>query len=109
MRTFPAPDASPQRLRVVSYTCSGGISTPIPPWIFESFRSPEYRARLFDLALDMKPDLVIANGDHVYYDISRMSQLQDHFLGPLITGVIRASLRASMTPPRFSAAPTRSP
>lgn len=90
LRTFPAPNTSPRKLRLVSYTCAGGISTPIPPSLFEPFRSPEYRSRLFDLALEMKPELVVANGDHVYYDISRMSQLQDHFLGPLITGVLRS-------------------
>lgn len=88
LRTFPSPDASPQKLRVVSFTCAGGISTPIPPSLFEPFRSPEYRRRLFDLALEMKPDLVIANGDHVYYDFSQMSKMHNHFLHALIMGVL---------------------
>jgi len=90
LRTFPAPDARTERLRVLSFTCAGGISTPIPPAIFDPFRPPAYRARLFDLALEMEPDLVIANGDHVYYDLSHMGQIQSHRFQALIMSVFDA-------------------
>jgi len=90
LRTFPAPDAQPERLRVLSFTCAGGISTPIPPEIFDPFRPPAYRRRLFDLALAMEPDFAIANGDHVYYDLGQMGRLQEHPLQAIITGLFDA-------------------
>jgi len=89
LRTFPANDASPESLRVLSFTCAGGISLPIPPSIIDPFRPPAYRRRLFDLALETGPDLVIANGDHVYFDLSRMRQVQNHFLQSLVTRAMR--------------------
>ncbi len=87
LRTFPAPDASPDRLRVLSFTCAGGISTPIPPALFDPFRPPAYRARLFDLALAAEPDFAIANGDHVYYDLPQMQRIQEHPVGALVAGM----------------------
>lgn len=90
LRTFPAPDARPAHLRVLSFTCAGGISTPIPPALFDPFRPPAYRRRLLDLALAQEPDFAIANGDHVYYDLSQMGRIQDHPLQALVTGLFEA-------------------
>jgi len=64
LATFPAPDAAPARFRVLAYTCAGGhdifpflhVSTPI-------------RQRLLRRGLAYAPDAVIANGDHVYWDL----------------------------------------
>jgi len=88
LRTFPAPDARPERLRVLAFTCAGGISTPIPPWIFDPFRPPAYRRRLLALGLEERPDFAIANGDHVYYDLSQMVRIHDHPLEALATGLM---------------------
>lgn len=90
LRTFPAPDARPERLRVLSFTCAGGISTPIPPALFDPFRPPAYRRRLLDLALGQEPHFAIANGDHVYYDLSQMGRIQEHPLHALTRGLFDA-------------------
>ncbi|MFP6656023.1 MAG: hypothetical protein VCB25_10385 [Myxococcota bacterium] len=77
LRTLPASDDQPPRLRIISYTCAGGPNVPIPPAIYHAFKPAAYRRRLFDLILEEKPDLVIANGDHVYFDLPMMDRLND--------------------------------
>jgi len=64
IRTFPAPDADVEHLRILAYTCAGGhealpISLPV-----------DTRRRLFQRALSFGPDIAIANGDHVYWDLT---------------------------------------
>ena len=69
LRTLPAPDARPERLRLLVYTCAGG------PEIFRDLRMRpvflplEVRRRLLARALSFAPDAAIANGDHVYWDL----------------------------------------
>jgi hypothetical protein len=69
LRTFPAPDARPERFRLLAYTCAGG------PDIFTDLRgNPGFlpiqaRRRLLARALAFAPDAAIANGDHVYWDL----------------------------------------
>jgi hypothetical protein len=92
LRTLPAPDASPDRLRVASFTCAGGGDLPIPPALFHAFKPVEYRRRLFDLLLEREPDLVVANGDHVYFDLPWMESLQSHPLAPLVAPFVRGSM-----------------
>jgi hypothetical protein len=63
LSTFPAPDARPERLRLLMYTCAGGndlfgLYVPVPA-----------RQRLLRRALSFEPDAVVANGDHVYWDL----------------------------------------
>jgi len=69
LKTFPAPDARPERLRLLIYSCAGGhdgiteasgtTTTYLPAVV---------RARMLDRALSFSPDAIIANGDHVYWD-----------------------------------------
>lgn len=64
LRTFPAPDAEVERLRILAFTCAGGhealpISLPL-----------SIRRSLFERALSFAPDIAIANGDHVYWDLT---------------------------------------
>jgi len=64
LRTFPAADADVDRLRILAFTCAGGhqalpISLPTAT-----------RVRLFQRALSFAPDIAIANGDHVYWDLT---------------------------------------
>lgn len=66
LKTFPAPSEKPERLRILIYTCAGGPDT------LKSclrFLPSAVRARLFSRGLSFQPDAVIANGDHVYWDL----------------------------------------
>jgi hypothetical protein len=63
LSTLPAPDSRPERLRLLLYTCAGG--NDIFPW----YVATPVRRRLLRRALEFKPDAVIANGDHVYWDL----------------------------------------
>jgi hypothetical protein len=62
LATFPAPDARPERLRVVFYTCAGGHEGL-------GFLPASTRNRLLRRALSFSPDAVVANGDQVYWDL----------------------------------------
>jgi hypothetical protein len=88
LRTFPAPDARPERLRAISYTCAGGPNLPIPPSWYHPFKPAAYRQRLFALMAERRPDLVIANGDHVYLDLSAYERLQDNPFASLLSAVL---------------------
>jgi hypothetical protein len=68
LKTFPRPDAAPERLRLLVYTCAGGDSEAKGPGGMEVFRSLAIRHALLERGLAMQPDVVIANGDHVYQD-----------------------------------------
>ncbi len=68
LKTFPAPDDEPERLRLLIYTGLGGHdahitwrgSGPLPLYI---------RRALLNRGLSLKPDAVISSGDHIYYDL----------------------------------------
>lgn len=64
--TYPAPDASPESVRLLAYTCAGGYPTyGSEP---EPFLSLALRQRLLARALSFRPHAAIAIGDHVYWD-----------------------------------------
>ena len=65
LKTFPAPSDQPQRLRLLIYTCAGGHE------VFEGVRflPAAVRARLLARGLSFQPDALIANGDHIYWDL----------------------------------------
>ncbi len=65
LSTFPAPGDSPQKLRVLFYTCAGGHD------LTGRFLPVATRARLLERALSFAPDVLVANGDHVYWDQRR--------------------------------------
>jgi hypothetical protein len=60
--TFPAPDARPERLRVLFFTCAGGHQEL-------DYLPTAVRNRLLRRALSFQPDAAVANGDHVYWDL----------------------------------------
>jgi hypothetical protein len=62
LSTFPAPDARPERVRVLFHTCAGGHEQL-------TFLPTALRNRLLRRALSFNPDAVVANGDHVYWDL----------------------------------------
>ncbi len=67
LKTFPAPDASPERMRMVAFTCAGGMQVlRFRDKTF--FLEMESRRRLLARALSFAPDALISNGDHIYWD-----------------------------------------
>ena len=69
LSTFPAPDASPSRLRLLIYTCAGGHDALNEGRDKPSFLPSTLRRRLLQRGLSFAPDALIANGDHVYWDL----------------------------------------
>ena len=74
LRTFPAPDARPERFRLLAFTCAGGpddlFNFELLGWeIFNAYLPIADRQRLLARALSFGPDAVVANGDHVYWDM----------------------------------------
>ncbi len=60
---MPDPSAAPTHLRLLTYTCAGGSPTG------GRYLPNEIRHRLFARAMSFAPDAVIANGDHIYWDL----------------------------------------
>jgi len=92
LKTFPAPDAAPEHLRILAYTCGGGYDGPL----FNGktfFLDMTARRKLLAHAMSYEPDVVIANGDHIYWDLETslnkpfakfvQEQLWPKFGGPL--------------------------
>ncbi len=80
LRTAPALDSQPERLRVLVYTCAGGPDDAL--WLNGEWRflPVATRQRLLHRALDFDPDLAIAVGDQTYWDqtISPRKRGGDH-------------------------------
>jgi hypothetical protein len=70
-KTLPHPSQEVSRFRVLIYTCAGGHDVLIAPDGSSRFLSLARRRRLLARAVALKPDAVIANGDHVYWDLRR--------------------------------------
>jgi hypothetical protein len=88
LRTFPAPDSRPDRMRAISYTCAGGPNLPIPPTWFHSHKPAAWRQRLLAWMAALEPDFVIANGDHVYMDLSAFERMQESLLASLLAAML---------------------
>jgi hypothetical protein len=69
LSTFPAPETMPSRLRLLMYTCAGGHDALNVPGGPSSFLPSLVRRRLLMRGLSFKPDAIVANGDHVYWDL----------------------------------------
>jgi phosphodiesterase/alkaline phosphatase D-like protein len=67
LKTFPAPDASPGRMRIVAFTCAGGAGG-VKFRDKSIFLEMTSRRRLLARALSFAPEAVISNGDHIYWD-----------------------------------------
>jgi hypothetical protein len=67
--TLPARDAKPDRFRLLVYTCAGGNGDLRTPDGTPGFVGLEERRRLLRRALSFEPQAVVANGDHVYWDL----------------------------------------
>lgn len=68
VRTLPPPDADVGSFRILSFTCAGGLETAKSVGGVEAFRPLALRQRLLERGLSFDPDIVVANGDHIYWD-----------------------------------------
>jgi hypothetical protein len=64
LRTLPARESDPERLRILTYTCAGGHE------LMPIHLTTAVRRRMLQRALSFEPDVVVANGDHVYWDLT---------------------------------------
>jgi hypothetical protein len=62
LSTFPGPDERPEKFRLLIYTCAGGHE-------IHKFLPTATRNRLLRRALSFAPQAMIANGDHIYWDL----------------------------------------
>lgn len=69
LRTLPDPSDRPNRFRLLIYTCAGGHEALKHPDGELRFLSLDRRRRLLRRALSFGPDAVVANGDHIYWDL----------------------------------------
>ncbi len=85
LKTFPAPDSNPDRLRMVVFTGSGGHDA-CRSW-YEMGQLPlSVRQKIVNRAMDFNPDIVIGTGDQIYYDIQ-------YGKGPQILGQSRRAVQ----------------
>lgn len=69
LQTFPAPDAPAGGLRILAYTCGGGYDG-VKLGDKTLFLDMAARRRLLAKALSYRPDVVISNGDMIYWDMA---------------------------------------
>lgn len=111
LSTFPAPQQRPERARVLFHTCAGGPQGSYNGVGERSGNLPtEIRNRLLRRALSFTPDAVVANGDHIYWDLttwqgenagelSAAGQTSDFdFQGNVFGGSNEAALKAAADP-----------
>lgn len=67
LATFPHPQARPDSVRLLAYTCAGGYPGLGEPGN-ETFLPLAIRQRLLARALSFAPDAMIAIGDQIYWD-----------------------------------------
>jgi len=73
LATFPHPQAKPESVRLLAFTCAGGYPGMGEPGN-EIFLPLALRQRLLARALSFAPDAMIAIGDQIYWD--QKSQLE---------------------------------
>ena len=70
LSTFPSPEQSPERARILFYTCAGG---PEGDYFGIGDRRGNLpiaiRQRLLKRGLSFAPQAAVANGDHIYWDL----------------------------------------
>jgi hypothetical protein len=73
LRTFPSPSDSPKSVRLLIYSCAGGhdVLPDHKPTDVSTHRflTLAVRRRMLERALSFAPDAVVANGDHIYWDL----------------------------------------
>jgi hypothetical protein len=69
LSTMPAPDELPSKLRLLVYSCAGGHDLFRSAHTGFEFLPVAVRQKLLQRGLSFAPDALIANGDHVYWDL----------------------------------------
>jgi len=69
LSTMPAPDDMPTKLRLLVYSCAGGHDLFKLNHTGVEFVPAAVRQKLLQRGLSYAPDALIANGDHVYWDL----------------------------------------
>jgi hypothetical protein len=73
LSTFPAPTDTPKSLRLLIFSCAGGhdILPDHKPTDVSTHRflTLAVRRRMLARAMSFAPDAVVANGDHIYWDL----------------------------------------
>lgn len=88
LSTFPSPDARPEHLRVLFFTCAGGHEEL-------TFLPTAIRSRMLRRALSFRPDAAVANGDHVYWDLRSPSTAPDQGASPRARDIAGGSFNRS--------------
>lgn len=68
LRTLPAPDQEAASLRILAYTCAGGYDKPKFGEGKTFLLDMAARRRLLAKGLSFKPDVLLNNGDIIYWD-----------------------------------------
>jgi hypothetical protein len=68
LRTLPRPEDAVEKLRILAYTCPGGFDGP-PVHGKTTWLDMKARRELLARALSFEPDVLISNGDQIYWDI----------------------------------------
>ncbi len=66
LATYPHPDSAVSKVTILAYTCAGGVEDKVLGR--EIFIKTAFRQQLLSRGLSFDPDIVIANGDHIYWD-----------------------------------------
>jgi hypothetical protein len=82
LKTFPLPNAEPEHLRIFAYTCAGGNEDLVGDDGTRHFLQMASRHKLIERGLSFNPDVVIANGDHIYWDQKTLSYRGESFQQP---------------------------
>ena len=111
LRTFPAITSRPERLRVLFFTCAGGVGGSYDGiGVRQGFLPADIRNRLLRRALSFEPDAAVANGDHMYWDLhqwrgdadgalSRSGELSNFDFSSLVLGTSNeVALKAAAGP-----------
>jgi hypothetical protein len=69
LSTMPAPEEMPSKLRLLVYSCAGGHDIFKAAHTGFEFLPVAVRRKLLQRGLSYSPDALIANGDHVYWDL----------------------------------------
>lgn len=72
VKTFPEPGSEPDQFRLLVFTCAGGDERLIARrGGGAQFLPTATRRALLERALTFQPDAMIANGDHIYWDLDQ--------------------------------------
>jgi hypothetical protein len=66
LSTFPDPGSAVDHVRIVFFTCAGGHDALLPNGVTQPLA---VRRALLERAVAEQPHAIVANGDHVYWDL----------------------------------------